>query len=69
MKISELIENLEKIRGENGDIPVRVFDPDAFRDGDLKEVDAYISLSVNESDETKVDCVTVCCRETWEAFQ
>lgn len=65
MRISHMIEQLEKIKAQYGDIPVSVFDPDKLSEGDLVETFAHIVTG--KDSEGKPTCV-VCDAETKMAF-
>lgn len=66
LKISDLIEQLEGIKKEHGDVPVNVFDPDEMEQSCFAATPAYIALEADAKD--KVIGVTICDYESAMAF-
>lgn len=62
MPISEFIARLQRIRKEQGEIGVSVFDPDALREGEIKTIRPYFVFNEDATDLSIVDF------ETCEAF-
>lgn len=66
MTVSELITELESLRTEFGDLPVTVFDPDEFADGNLSPTMAFICI--NEDQDGTAVSVSLVDRNTAEAL-
>lgn len=68
MKIAECILELKKIQDKYGDLPVQVFDPDAFEDGHIQGVQAFIGFEGDPENPDKILAVTFMDEETALAF-
>ncbi|MBX4188315.1 MAG: hypothetical protein KW793_04255 [Candidatus Doudnabacteria bacterium] len=66
MKISQLVEQLNKVKVKHGDVEVTVLDPIAFIDGDIVGVTPFVSLL---EDGTAVTEVTLVDYDTAHALQ
>lgn len=65
MKISTLIERLQSISAEKGDLEVSVLDPEAMENGDIVETTARIVIGESSDG---AETVLLCDQETYLAF-